>query len=83
MIDLETEMKELGRSSQININNTKSLILTLQVYLRHHAGGRSLHGGRTHTHIAGIYLVKDINENTRRLCEICSTLMIKTLKRRQ
>ena len=53
LIFSDTEMKELGRSTQINIHNTRSLIRTSQVYLRHLAVGRSLHGGRykhTHTH---------------------------------
>ena len=46
MIDLEKEMMELGRSTQINIHNTRSLILTPQVCLRHLGDEISLHGGR-------------------------------------
>ena len=46
MIDSEIEMKELGRSTQMNIHNTRSLIRTSQVCIGHLAVGRSLHGGR-------------------------------------
>ena len=42
----DTKMKELGSSTQINIRNTRPLICTSQVCLRHAAVGRSLHGGR-------------------------------------
>ena len=42
----DTEMKELGRSTQISIHNTRSLIRISQVCLGHLAVGRSLHGGR-------------------------------------
>ena len=42
-------MKKLGRSTQINIHNTRSLIRTPKVCLKHLAEGKSLHGG-THTH---------------------------------
>ena len=42
----DTEMKELGTRTQIVIHNTRSLIRTSQVCLRHLAVGRSLHGGR-------------------------------------
>ena len=47
MIDLETEMMELGRKTQINIHNTRSLIRTHQVSLRDLSDGRSLHGQLT------------------------------------
>ena len=48
-------MKELGRSTHINIHNTRSLTHTSQACLEHLAVGRSLHGGKykhihTHTH---------------------------------
>ena len=46
MTDLETEMKKLSRSTQNNISNTRSLIRTPQVCLRHLADGRSIHGRR-------------------------------------
>ena len=46
MIDSEGEMKELGRSTQMNIHNTRSLIRTSQVRLGHLAVRRRLHGGR-------------------------------------
>ena len=42
----DTEMKELGRSTQINIHNTRSLIRTPEVCLGHLAVGIRLHGGR-------------------------------------
>ena len=42
----DTEMNELGRSTQINIHNTRSLIRTSQVCLRHLAVGGNLNGGR-------------------------------------
>ena len=42
-------MKELDRNTQIDIHNTKLLIHTPDVYLRHHADGRSLHDGRIAT----------------------------------
>ena len=45
----DTEMKGLSRSSQINIPNTRSLIRTPQVCVRHLAEGRSLHGGKIYT----------------------------------
>ena len=35
MIDSEIEMKELGRSTQMNIHNTRSLIRTSQACLGH------------------------------------------------
>ena len=40
-------MKKLGRNTQINIRNTRSLIRTSQVCLQHLAVGRT----HTHTHI--------------------------------
>ena len=52
----DMEIKELRRSTQINIHNTRSSIRTSEVCLRHLAVGESLHGGRiytqtyTHTH---------------------------------
>ena len=46
MVCSDTEMKELGRSTQINIQNTRSLIRTSQVCLGQLAVERSLHGGR-------------------------------------
>ena len=46
----DTEMKELGKSTQINIPNTRSLICSLRVCIRHLADRRSLHGGRKRTH---------------------------------
>ena len=35
------------------------------------------------SNLAGIYLFKANNENTRAMCKICSELIIKTLERRQ
>ena len=46
MIDSEIEMKELGRSTQMNIHNTRSFMRTSQACLGHLAVRRSLHGGR-------------------------------------
>ena len=46
MIDSEIEMKELGRSTQMNIHNKRPLIHTSQACLGHLTVGRSLHGGR-------------------------------------
>ena len=43
-------MKDLGRGTQLNIDNTRSLIHVPQVYFRHLADRRSLHGGRIHIH---------------------------------
>ena len=45
MTFLDTEMKELGRNTQINIHNTRSLIHAPQVRLGHLTDGRSLYGG--------------------------------------
>ena len=42
----DTEMNELGRGTSDNTHNTTSLIRTPQVYIRHFADGRILHGGR-------------------------------------
>ena len=54
MTCLNTEMKKLGRSIQINTQNTRSLICTPHVCLRHLADGRNLYGEivytRTDTH---------------------------------
>ena len=54
MTFLDTEMKNLGRSTQQNIHNTRSVIHAPEVCRRHLAGGRSLDSGRihryTHTH---------------------------------
>ena len=50
MTSLEMELKELGRTAQINIHNTRSLIRAPQVCLRYLADGGSLHGGRIHPH---------------------------------
>ena len=46
----DRQIKELGRSTQINIHNTRWLIRTSQVCLGHLAVGRALHGGRIYTH---------------------------------
>ena len=46
MIDSEIEMKGLGRSTQMNIYSTRSLICNSQACLGHLAVGRSLHGAR-------------------------------------
>ena len=47
---LDKEMKEFGRSIQINTLNTRSLIRTPHVCLRHLADGRSPYGETVHTH---------------------------------
>ena len=47
MTFLDTEMKELGRSIQINAHNIRLLIRTPHVCLRHLTDGKSTH---THTH---------------------------------
>ena len=47
---LDKEMKEFGRSIQINTLNTRSLIRTPHVCLRHLADGRSPYGDTVHTH---------------------------------
>ena len=49
MTFLDKKMKELDRNTQIDIHNTKLLIHTPDVCLRHLADGRSLHGGRIAT----------------------------------
>ena len=49
MTCLNTEMKKLGRSIQINTQNTRSLIRTPHVCLRHLADGRDLYGERVYT----------------------------------
>ena len=49
MTFLDTAMKEIGRSIQINTHNTGSLIYTPYVCLRHLPDGRSLYG-ETYTH---------------------------------
>ena len=56
MKEMKDDMKELGRSTQMNIHNIRSLIRTSQVCLGHLAVERSLHGEeykhtRTHTNI--------------------------------
>ena len=54
MTSSDMKMKELGRSFWNDTHNITSLILTTQVYIRHLADGRSLHGIRIqaniHTH---------------------------------
>ena len=49
MTFLETEMKELGRSTQQNIHNARSLIRAPQEY-RHPTTHTSTHPQPTHTH---------------------------------
>ena len=49
MTCLKTEMKKLGRNIQINTQNTRSLIRTPHVCLRHLADGRNLYGERVYT----------------------------------
>ena len=44
MTFLEMEMKELGRSTWDDTHNTRSLIRTRQLCLRHLEDGRSLYG---------------------------------------
>ena len=54
MTFLEMEMKELGRSTQNNTHNTRSLIRTPQVSHRHRCRQKKPLQGRsinTHTHI--------------------------------
>ena len=46
MTFLDTEMKKLDRSIQINTRNTRSLIRTPQVCLKHLADGGTLYGER-------------------------------------
>ena len=46
MTFLDKEMKEFGKSIQINTHNTRSLIRTPQVCLRHSGDGGSLYGER-------------------------------------
>ena len=53
MTFLDTEMKELGRNTQQNIHNTRSLLRAPQVCLRHLADGRSLQGGKIYTYTDG------------------------------
>ena len=43
-----------GTWIHINIHNTKSLIHTLHVCLRHLEDGRNLYGERVHTHLATV-----------------------------
>ena len=47
----DTEMKELGRGTQINIHNTRSFIRAFKYVPQGHlADERNLHGGRIHIH---------------------------------
>ena len=50
MTFLNTEIKKLGRSIQINIHNTRPLNRTPHVCLRHLVDGRRLFGERVYTH---------------------------------
>ena len=50
MTFLDTEMKELGRSTQYNTHNTKVFICTLKYVPDIVADGRSLYGFTIHTH---------------------------------
>ena len=50
MTFLETVMKKLGRSTQHNTRNTRSLIRTLKYVQNNGAGGRNHAQTHTHTH---------------------------------
>ena len=50
MTFLEMVMKKLGRSTQHNTHNTRSLIRTLKYVQNNAAGGRNHRHTHTHTH---------------------------------
>ena len=64
MTFLDTEIKELGRSTQYNTHNTKVFICTLKYVPDIVADGRSLYGFTTHTHTHTHLIKEQIQNNT-------------------
>ena len=67
------EMKDLDRVTQLNIDNTRSLIRAPQVYFWHLADRRSLHCGRIHIHT---HTDKHTRTHTYTQCPVTQALKI-------